>query len=184
MKDKVMILLYFIIRISIPLSLLYAILNSSGESWALFVCFVLINIFVSLKKEFDKDEDSFINAETMAHSFFSGLLLVNTINYFKGDLFDNPVWITLNLISLISIVLLYLEDPNEKKEPTIVKATSLIIFNFIPALLIAYFIEKDIQNNTVEFINIFSFLFGLLVIHFIIKKFFNSYYNYKKEKGI
>ena len=106
------------------------------------------------------------------------------IYYFKNELFDSPLLLFLTLVSFISIFLVYNEDPNENKEPTFLRATSTIIFNFIPAYLIAFFIETSMQEDKVGFINVITFLFGILIIHFIIKYLYNIYIKYKIKKDI
>ena len=179
MKKKIFNFLYIFIHFSVVASLINAIFNSDGKYWALFVSLLIIDIYVTFKKEFDSQENSFIAAETMGHSFLSGLLLVNMINYFKNELFDSPLLLFLTLVSFISIFLVYNEDPNENKEPTFLRATSTIIFNFIPAYLIAFFIETSMQKDKVGFINVITFLFGILIIHFIIKYLYNIYIKYK-----
>lgn len=184
MKKKIVNFLYIFIHFTVVASLINAIFNSDGKYWALFVSLLIIDIYVTFKKEFDSQENSFIAAETMGHSFLSGLLLVNMINYFKNELFDSPLLLFFTLVSFISIFLVYNEDPNENKEPTFLRATSTIIFNFIPAYLIAFFIETSMQKDKVGFINVITFLFGILIIHFIIKYLYNIYIKYKIKKDI
>ncbi len=152
---------------------------NSGILNTLAIALFLINMYTLIRKDDDTVKNSSIYAETMAHSFLTGVLIINISYLFENNFTFNISLLALIFISILTVIAVNLErklytETDKIEDNLFFLGIEIALFNLIPAYIMSYFIDVCVETQIKEFFIGVIFIFLILVVFFVVKKIFTK----------